>query len=78
MIKHSFVCDLNELFGRTVIEQFKLKEMIRVGKYNEKAFLHSAREVNKLITHFSNDFSKYRMGKITFRKTVKVGGINQE
>jgi hypothetical protein len=46
--------------------------MIKVGKYNEKGFTHSLREVHKLVNQFNNDFNKYRMGKITFKRTVKV------
>jgi hypothetical protein len=52
--------------------------MIKVGKYNENGFTHSLREVHKLVNQFNNDFNKYRMGKITFKRTVKVGGVSQE
>lgn len=78
MARNYIQFDLTELFGKGYIEQFKIKEMIKVHKNSEKALNQSLREVNKLVNQFNNDFAKYRMGKITFRRVVKVGGVSQE
>ena len=52
--------------------------MVKVHKFNEKGFTLSLKALNKLIHQFINDFQRYRMGKITFRRTVNIGGVNQE
>jgi hypothetical protein len=38
MIRYSLQCDLSELLGKSSIEPFKLKEMIKIQKSGEKAF----------------------------------------
>lgn len=36
------------------------------------------KNLNKMVHQLIDEFQRYRMGKITFRKTVSVGGVNQE
>ena len=42
-------------------------------KVSEKTLSSSLKELNKLASKFSEDFSRYRVGKVSFKRQVKVG-----
>jgi hypothetical protein len=77
MCRYYIQFDAIDLFGKEQLEPFKIKEIIKVHKFNEKGFTMSLKALNKIVHQLIEDFQRYRMGKITFRKTVTVGGVNQ-
>lgn len=78
MIRYNLQCDLSELLGKSSIEPFRLKEMIKIQKSAEKAFNVSVREVHRRVSALAEDFERYRKGKITFRRKREVGGAVEE
>lgn len=50
MIKYNLQCELSEIFGKSTIEPFKLKDMVKIQKTSEKIFTTTLKEVNKAIT----------------------------
>jgi hypothetical protein len=78
MYRHYIQFDLLDFYGRSYIEPFKLKEMMKVQKINEKGFTHGLRELNRQVHQFNEEFNRYRLGKITFKRMVSRGGVSQE
>jgi uncharacterized protein Yka (UPF0111/DUF47 family) len=52
--------------------------MIKVQKSSEKAFKATLREVHKAVTLLTEDFERYKKGKIAFRKKRQVGTTCEE
>lgn len=49
MMRYSLQCDLADLLGKSTVEPFKLKEMIKITKSVEKAFNTALREANRMV-----------------------------
>ena len=49
--------------------------MIKLNRVTEKTLNNSLKELHRLVNKFNEDFQRYRMGKVTFKRQVKVGDI---
>jgi len=70
--------DMFELLGKSTIEHFKMKDMVKIQKIGEKTFNSSVRVVNKAVNHFIQEFERYKKGKVTFRRKKEVDGVCEE